>query len=318
MVTRERAQLLLTSSILIALVIVSTVVLLNGMQFTENVGDDNAVGEAEHAAHVQEMIRADMVEMLNRTGANIPLDTRRYRYAAYSDWLERNISDYNTQHQNMTLSRRLASVSVESMPGESTKGRVIYQEAPNRDFQSVGDRPDWQVGHGVTEVPVIVLQDVDVTSSPPLILNVSGYGSNASEFWRLKMKEDEIVVESSQSSGTVLCSGTGLDTHEFDVVIKGGETQVYPHASSVECKQPKTDLRDMKGWLDNGFLEYENGNSAKGNYTITIDGGITPSRFGPTQPDHSEIRVINPKIRVVYNGTEITSVSEFKVYEEVP
>ncbi|MDG5776301.1 hypothetical protein VB773_08670 [Haloarculaceae archaeon H-GB2-1] len=323
MVSDDRGQLLLTGSVLVALVIVSSVVLLNGMQFTENVGDENGVSEAEQADHARDLVRTDMDRLFNRTGTR--------RYAASKSDLEDDIDTYNEYHRQMTTRRQLADVEVELVASESKRGTVLYQhERSGEDFQpAAATINDWTLATNVEEVPVIVLEDVDVSSLSPTSPFVLALSQDPTHYWQLELYENRIVVQNqsggSQSSQKLCDWGSRPVPNEFDVVIKGGHTQVVADDVDVSCDTPDDDLYDMRDeFTSNPDLEFENSGSVEGNYTITVDGTVPSGRFSPsplpdarrsTPPDP---QIINPAIRVTYNGTEIRTVSVFKLYDEVP
>lgn len=108
MVTRltgERAQLLLIGAIAISLVILGTVVLLNGMKFTETVGSDGneeAFTEAERRAN---MIESDLARLSSRIRNETSL-------TEFEDALESNVTSYSHAYANMSVNRGTVYVDV--------------------------------------------------------------------------------------------------------------------------------------------------------------------------------------------------------------
>lgn len=147
MVTRpngERAQLLLIGAIAISLVILGTVVLLNGMKFTETVGTEGNEEAFTDAERTADMIESDLVRLSSRVRNETSL-------TEFEDALESNVTSYSHAYANMSVNRGTVYVDV-SLNTSCTSCRYRLLENTS-EASFTGGKSNTTVGSEIDRIP---------------------------------------------------------------------------------------------------------------------------------------------------------------------
>lgn len=140
---RERGQLLLIGAVTIALVILGTVVLLNGMKFTDSIGSEGNTESLKDAMGVTEEVKIDLLHLSNRVQETEGLSRN------INESLAKNFSIYGNVAGNMTATSSVADINVSLNRSASTTGRFINQTAGSGGYpdftlnRSTGQQDEW-------------------------------------------------------------------------------------------------------------------------------------------------------------------------------
>ncbi|MBX0303660.1 hypothetical protein [Haloarcula salinisoli] len=300
--TRSRGQMILIMSVLFAVTVLTTVVLLNTLHAPANVNTERQASNLGDIERVEGQAADDMERLfqvhtsMNRTGEALP-------YAAESGGPDDPFGDVvnNTSELNAALSASEsgAAVSVSYVEGRSQEGMLVRQNNSTQNFTHRGYSPseqNWTVLESADGLPRLSMYVTDGpdASDPPFEVVVEGGGG--------KLTFDDDGVE-----------GAGVDcdlAYPIRVDATGGVGTV-------------SNATDICGEFDLGVpdtfnLTFENGSQAEGTYTISgveaIDTDIEGNTFD-WQQQYDGV-VVNPAFRVQYTDPSITHRSTFRLYGE--
>lgn len=129
----DRAQLLLVGGVALALVIVGTVVLLNGMRFQDTIGSKGNEQALQDALRTEGMIQSDLGNLADEIRADAGL-------VNYGDQMARNVSTYGGYYSNLTFNDGIVYVNV-SLNRTASKNGTRVQQRSNMSFTNYTDSP---------------------------------------------------------------------------------------------------------------------------------------------------------------------------------
>jgi hypothetical protein len=309
MVKPDRAQLLLIASVLIALTIVASVVLLNAVYTPQTLRTGTVNTEATELRDTQHELRNELREYLNRVGiqeasANKP-DPLPYAPDGVSVAADmRNIS---ALYGNLVSARSGATLRIVKT-GE-TVGDVVFQNKSTRTLTDGSGNSSWQVFSGVSSMPRVRLNLSDISgNNTSVVIN----GTTTSEQWTLNISEDAVAVNGRDQCG--IATGDTVEAVRVDLVDGQGTPVVELDGQSGQ--EYCTNLTMAAGVTAPYNVSIDGGDSATGRYVMTADGSAlttTPTSDGPYSRTD---KTINLDFRLVYVTTDITYASQFSLYSE--
>jgi hypothetical protein len=116
----KRGQLLLVGAATIALVIVGSVILLNGLKFTDTVGTEGNFDSTDEAQRTAGMVRQDLSKMADRVRSETGL-------AGFETAMRQSIEIYSNRLSNMTFADSATYVNVSLNASASEGGPLVTQ-----------------------------------------------------------------------------------------------------------------------------------------------------------------------------------------------
>lgn len=314
----KRAQLLLVGSVLIALAVVTSVVLLNSVYAPGDLQTDEVETDTEDITGVHDDIETALTELFERTdsrdGAAMPF-LAQSQIGAF----EQNVSDRLVPAYSQALADRTAgSVSVEYTGGET--GWAIYQQNGTAFTNRSGDG-SWvavaEQGGTETTLTRVRLRIDRVVGSDDMAFVVNG----SSGAWRLNVSASDVVVDPVASSERALCGP--------DATVAGAKTarvEIVGDRGYVVLQSPGKPPQRCEGFPvapdvgSDRSVEFENGGAVRGNYTITGTGGQqlpgAPGSNPSPYPKSAEPVLVDPQFEISYVSSGVTYESMFALYDD--
>jgi hypothetical protein len=292
--------MILIMAVTFAITVLATVILLNTLHAPADVNTRTQASSLDDIERTQTRVAADMERLflvhtsMNRTGEALP-------YADNSgpddrfDNVVRNYSDLNAA---LTGAESGAVVSVSYVEDRSQRGILVHQN-DNESFTRGGPSAsgDWTVLQGAEGLPRLNMNVTshDSTDTFKVVvggtsrLNFNGTGVEVNgEYCGLGYP---IQVEATAGVGTV-----------------SNQTEV---CGTFDLELPDSDFD----------LEFQNGDTVTGNYTISgtdTDSAISSGLESNTE-DWQQVRdgvIVNPAFRMEYTDSTITHTANFSLYNE--
>lgn len=286
----SRGQLLLIGGILIALGIVGTVVFINGIQYTQEVGSTDQTMEVTSAAQTHRAVQQDLRRLLWYSGDSGP-------YSNDNSSFKTAVQTYSVVSANMTAAGGSASVRVRPAWSKTQNGSVVgetFADLPSQDTTIA------------TDVEAVPAARLNVTGnrddSDSLALNISSSDSTA-RYWTIEIQQTGVYLNGSRQ----LCEPADIDpTDDIAVEIHGQYGTVTTSNVSVECASftvaPNID-RDYDVILNNSH-------HAQGRYHVTFTESPGLSVARPDEPDV----IVNPAYTLVYESDDLSYETKFQTY----
>lgn len=310
MVTRNRGQLLLVAAVLIALVIVASAVLLNGLVTPETATTSSLSGDASDFERTTESIASDL-EQLFEHNTSVDEAGEPLPYAD-ADALGRAVNEtYRPLVANATLNRTGAVLDVRYARASSLEGDVIYNRSVS-EFENESGTSDWTVAEGVETIPRAIVNVSDVDSGPGFKLVVEGSGGSS---WSYSVTDDAVVFDGgSQRCDGAIDPSTNWDDIRLDVrnpAIHNGTLEVTNTDGDVLCSR-RVEVAES---LSTPYtVSIGNGDQAEGTYFISVDGGVhNHVENGEWVSDEEDV-VVNPAFAVTYLTEGIEYESSYRLY----
>lgn len=295
---RDRGQLLLIGAILIGMTIIGTVVMLNGMEYADTAGSQGQAQVLDDAERTEEMVERDMERLLRQVDANSP--------AKYEEAVIQNVSAYNNHSRNMTVTQGSAVVNV-SVNESQSDGTRIHQRSssPNNEkFQATdpsgpGNPNQWTLASDVEKVAGFRLNvtRIDGTGSSKFTVRIT---NDTNYKWEMRVYQtgggSAFEVRSGDSSSLPTWTGTP-DCTSSDEEINFHLLQGTATDTDSDCEF--TSFRDESSPPYD--IEFDNGNRARGTYTIFISGKAS----GNVDSSDTRSYVVNPAIDFQYRSSEL-------------
>lgn len=275
MVSEDRGQLLLIGAVLIGLTIIGTVVLLNGMQYADAAGAQSESRVLDDAERTEEMVERDVGRLTTRIIANDPSSGDAGTY------LERNVSTYDNQLRNMTLSGGGPTVHV-AYNDTATRGTRFRQTGPDL---PPGGSGSWDMA---TQVNHTHRFDLNVTG-----FDNSGIGTglfvafnNGSDEWQFRVfqRGGNTVVQTqypTDSTWNTHCDRPGpppeLDLVRGDAYYRGPDTTCSFPAIAADASTPHSIRMDRSDDVDGEFDVLVDGDHTSDSRTIAGDYPVVPA-----------------------------------------
>jgi len=314
---RERAQLLLVGSVLIAIAIVATVVLLNSIYTPANLQTDDIEQNTEQIDRMHDELRVALgglfLEVDAKDGMRTPFITNSLNPAVeINDTFQENVSvTLGPAYADVRNDRRSGTLDVEYLPEQSEKGWAVYQN-DNTTYHS-GASPaesNWTVADGDPDIVRMRMTMYDPGSTPfSLKVNESG-GPTAA--WYLNVSDTRVTVNRSTGSERAICGVSGnLDSYEIRTEITKNRGHVELHTESGLAHRCG-DFRVAPD-VTSQAVHFIRGDTVSGNYTITGTDG-TPSFSEAPELEGSTDTIVNPAFAVTYVSSGVTYESTFQLY----
>lgn len=279
---RERAQLLLIGSVVIAVAILGTVVLLNTIHVPADVSAQNDAQSVKNAEQVTGALEHDLRE-LTRAHTSIKKNGTALPYVDDSDnSFTTAVENYSAQYTNLSSRTSPSVVSIEYV-ATNTVGAVAYQN-------ETGDVADG-----------IVLNASD--SVPRLYMNATI--SNPTESANISFRNVDINVTSSgifTGGSRVGECNPGVGT-QVEVNLYSGNGTVRTDGSTCgELNLPVSGSESVQ-ITSTGF-------SAEGTYAISV----VNAGAGPGAEKSAQGVEVNPTFDVVYQDSNGAYETRFSVF----
>lgn len=308
----HRGQLMLVGAIVMALVVISTVVLLNGMQVSEHTGSADTLRATDETAATTETIRTNVRTLFGDFQTNGgPYITDS---AATIDDFGDDVTLFNRTYLNVSGFHQSSFVDVTVDDARTQTGTVLRSDGGT--FESEGGAADWTVASGVERMPYFALNVTDQSTNPGTHFTVRFEDSaDPSDYTELRFTDDEVQLDRpGLSSPRSLCSDdTDGSWTRLTILDSGGRLQTdgafQCDGFSVEFDSP-TDILVRQGAEAQGTLLTTVGTTATiptGNYEASATrapGSTSPYYRGvPSSP--SEPVIINPAVAIAYDSPDI-------------
>ncbi|MFB6185034.1 MAG: hypothetical protein ABEI96_10805 [Haloarculaceae archaeon] len=322
MVNNDRGQLILVGALLVALVVVSIVVLLNGLQFTEHVGSENSLQEVHDLETTQTEVRHNLRSLFYEVDSeHAGIDTPE-PYAT-----ERSLTDtvdaYGSTLSSTTVASRGTYTSVSLSPFASRRGVVVYQ-AGEGDARSANGQSRWDVLRRADAVPVVEVA-LDGVSGEDFVLQLRQGG----DVWRLRVRPGKTVQvrpSAPRAAWTDVCTASD----RLSISIEGGHGTVrdggrvcggFEMGPELTSSDPVT-VRFVGGDAVSGATFVVSGVDPDEVPPAFVNDGrsTSPSAYGDDadEPSPTEEPIVDPKFTLTYRSQHVTYTSTFWLYEEAP
>jgi hypothetical protein len=295
----DRGQLLLAGALLIGVVIVGSIVLLNGVQFADATGSEGSQGAVRNAERLSHMIEQDVEELVRQVRASEPNNLSRA--------LQANLSTYNRYYSAMQISDGAVFVNL-SLDVSASRGGLINESGVR---YNDGRSNNWDP---VTNADALSVFDLNFTKIQGNDFEVVVSDANTSDQWRMNIQPGGIglIVTVSNESGV-------LDTFSMDAAPDAGNDESIDFdLIAGEASDSTGDSGRFAGILQhvggNYTIEFEDTNNKEGSYRIGVTDGINYGNYdgcsGPSDTGDSGCAVegylVTPAIDISYNTPELT------------
>lgn len=314
MVSDDRGQLLLVAGVLLALVIVASAVLLNGIVAPGTSGTRGLGNELDSFGGDVDPIKSDLEGLFEETTSR-DAHGEALPYAA-SSALGDNNKSYGRVLASTTASERGSVVNVEYLPGGSLSGRVVFQRPDDsRNFTNNSFAGDWKLATGTESIPraQFNVSERDASPTDPDLPEINVTSTSGDQV-RLLFADTEVQIDDGTAgSPRVLCAGLDADDDVHVEMRKPQDrtTVVYGVNTTGRHRCGTFELGDhVDPPYDVGIV---NGGNVSGTYAVGLHAPDTLADTSGTWPD-SASGVVNPRFRVTYLSDGITYESSFALY----
>lgn len=251
---RDRAQLILITGFIVAVVLIALAVVMNSAIYTENLATRSESSGATDASAYQRAVEQGALEAF-RYANQVNGTTNTSSYAG----MERNVTQAVTAVSDIAARQQITRGHIPNVTVvSSTRGTRIYENGS--DFTDENSNDDWTVAAGITEVRAFRMK-VDQSS-----LEEPGDGAfrvvadfTAGGNWSLNITDSGTSATVGVSSGGTYetCSGT---SGSFWVNVTEGTV------AGEECDA--LDFETVVG--NNHALQFENGSAATGEFSVVV------------------------------------------------
>lgn len=271
----DRGQLLLVGAIAIALVILGTVVMLNGMKFTDTVGSKGNDEAFTDASRTVEMIETDLARLSSRVRNDTSLTT-------FESALKENVTQYTRTYSNMSIGQGSVYIDVSLDTSCSSCQYRLLENTSQGDF--TGGRQNTTVGRDMASIPEfnLTIADDEFPGNPASPVDASFWIAVRNETgatWRMRLN--------ATRTGT-----PPTDTRYITTYNDSGVIASYSSASDPWFENDEdVEIRLLDGCVDAnggaGFtcldgLAFANG--VEGPYTISFNNTFSTPGGNPAPP----------------------------------
>lgn len=316
MVSEDRGQLLLVAGVLLALVIVSSAVLLNGIVAPGTSGTRGIASEVDTFQHDLDPVRDGLEDLFETTTA-----VHEYGEAlpyAHQTEIEQNVTAYGAVTRDVTAEQRGSLVTVAYNNTHSLTGQVILQRGTPRAFQNNTGHGEWNLATGVRALPRASFTITDPTVSTGIVNVTNAVGTT----WELRVADTGLQVNPPGETPYDVCDGVAAyPGEEIHVEVKHARARnATVHVVTSSGERLRCDGfpfgEGVSGVWDVGI---QNGGEIVGTYVVGIANGGTVSpgsgtNTWPATKGTATSVVVNPAVDVTYLSDGITYESTFAVY----
>ncbi|SDE70416.1 DUF7261 family protein [Halorientalis regularis] len=303
--TDERGQLLLVGAIGIALVVVGTVVLVNGLAFDDSISTRSNQDALSGAERTVGMIEADLNTLAREVRADVEDGG-----GDFTEAFRENVSLYSRHYTNLSFDNGIVYTNVRFNATETDKG-VVLNQTESMDACSPRGRPLFRVQPDC-DADATLLQDVSAIQDFRITVEDIPNGNAKTELvvdgdggtWTLEIDGRRGREEVNISGGGIAASGSPYGEGVVIELRPDGQIAVdgQPEFEFAEGVDPPYEI-SLNNGDGPGF-----GSSLAGTYLISSDGSY------PHDPDEDQPEVKRPTLfpavdiyyqrrDVVYNRT---------------
>lgn len=281
----DRGQLLLVGAIIVAITIIGSVTLLNGLQYTDTAGTEGGSDALAETDRAEAVVFADLTNLVTQVEQSDPDDFDRA--------LRANISTYNNYTQNMTVTRDGTYVNVSLNESTSvTQHRIGQTDATQYRDPNGPSGNLWHVINNSTRMDEFWLNStsIDGGAGPPFVVRIE---NDSGDTWELRLdarppSNSALVVDPPNDPPTECVRSD----EQFNVSLYRG----FARTDAGNCSFPA-----LPDELDEPYdVTYVNPNRAEGTYTIVASGDLQTSNF-----DVEEQSILVPAIDYRYRSVEM-------------
>jgi len=303
----ERGQLLLVGAAVIALVIVGSVILLNGLKFTDTVGTEGNFDATDEAQRTAEMVRGDLSKMADRVRNDTGL-------VNFETAIRQNISIYSNRLSNMTFadSATYVNVSLNKKRSEMDGSGVLVKETnPATRFTHPFGASDFNDPYPVAENASVVspanltIKDFSCSGTSAGVRVTVVDHKTGTDYWSMQItcqttSDTELIqVRESPSGPPILRLEGGSDfttTNNVDIDIRSG-TVNGNQWDELKFESAVDGPYDISAKYDG-----PRGQALEGSYMFGSDSEYS----AVNNPDKERISVYRPAFTFVYERPGIT------------
>lgn len=333
---RDRAQILLITSLLIATVFVGLALVVNSGIYTENLATRETGSETSEVAENRQLVERDLQSLIDRSNAAVTGDD----YTAVKNGYDSDLALWSTSQE-----RRYGTTGrfVEYQEKNTVEGTRIQQTNMSRNFTaggSVAGQEEWSLVNGTTEAgefDMVIQRDSLLDGTGETLDNVLGEAFNivveidGGDQWRIYFfrgvlpDTGYLMVEDASGYGIDITTNTLSDLDDTNSCAStDGDISVNVTNASFggeHCSELEFYTNDVTGATHN--ISYRNtrtdgtllgigsGDRVNGTYNVTVDKRADRAPYyDPTSGD-------NPNAKAIIYEASVTAEfrSEGVVYE---
>ena len=305
---RSRGQLMLVGAIVMALVVISTVVLLNGVQLSEHTGSEDALRAADQTQATTEALQTNVQTVFEHFEDNGgPYISNQ---PANLDDFREDVVLFNKTYTNLTAFHTSSFVNVDIDASNSVSGRAVRSDGGS--FESASASSSWTVVSERSAMPYVSFNVTDQSRNPGTDFTIRFEdSSDSTDYTALRFTEDSVFLDRPSSSVELCASDTdGRWTH-LRIVDGGARLETE---GSLECDAFSVEFDS------NMNVDIAGGSEARGSFLLTVDEptGTTPltpaaSNYGTAGSGEPYVVgsaaqpvLVNPALEIDYNAPDMT------------
>ena len=235
---RERGQMLLIGSLIVATSFVGLALVVNGAIYTENLSTRETSGEAERVAENRQLVADDLQELIDKSNAAVIKDNFSAVENGYNDDLALWSGSVERQYQR-------TGRFVEYQPNETVEGTRIQQTNASRNFTAGGSdagQEEWTLVNDTTRAG-----EFEMVMHRPSLLNVTA----APDLSAIRDDAFNVLIESETGSQWRIYFFRGLlgngylmteGPDGFNVTVTLGTPSIASLDSNAYCRSSDTDV----------------------------------------------------------------------------
>jgi len=292
----DRGQLLLIGALALGVIFIGTVYTLNSLQQTDAVVRSGTTDALDDAQRQETQVRRGLTELATRVADSSP--------TGLESALRENITLYRRHAQNMSLTGDGAYVNA-SLNLSASEGSEINQSSVDQ-FQSPAPpvNNDWTLATGVNSTVTFRMNvtQVDGSGTPAGSSRIIVENTSTGDTWTLYLTNPtadrvELNLSTPSPSPTPTCTDPGLNrTRGFTLDLVAGEAS---DSAGTSCE-----FEGFPSHVDPGYeIRFENGQHARGTYSIHLLGTVETSNFNSSQVSPSPVV---PAVDYQYRGGQLS------------
>lgn len=292
----DRGQLLLIGALALGVIFIGTVYTLNSLQQTDAVVRSGTTDALDDAQRQETQVRRGLTELATRVADSSP--------TGLESALRENITLYRRHAQNMSLTGDGAYVNA-SLNLSASEGSEINQSSVDQ-FQSPAPpvNNDWTLATGVNSTVTFRMNvtQVDGNGTPAGSSRIIVENTSTGDTWTLYLTNPtadrvELNLSTPSPSPTPTCTDPGLNrTRGFTLDLVAGEAS---DSAGTSCE-----FEGFPSHVDPGYeIRFENGQHARGTYSIHLLGTVETSNFNSSQVSPSPVV---PAVDYQYRGGQLS------------
>jgi len=260
----DRGQLLLVGAVVLAIAIVSLVVILNTVLYTQNVTNRAALDSTADAAEIERTVVGEVPALVERANRNATYGSE----TAAADAVDRTLARYGALVGTAVTNRRPASVGV-AVAGDPSVALVVAHDNVTRNFTDRDRDPEWTVVDGASVQRYRLRIDADSLASTDADAFRMTVGPDGDD-WTMRVHRngsDRVDVDRVDGGGSTCTVSPDDGTVELDVENGTADVDADRDSVGVDCT-----FAFAPGVDPPYRLGYANATNATGTYRLVLDG----------------------------------------------